>query len=269
MSDSLSYPELWLLELGCINDADWLPMVRLVDTREVRRKGFSEQWNFPPSGLTGGGFARVVWELWRRRELKLRTRSSWDDEGFMPSVPAHPFVLHSMLIEDYLRRRRVGARRRMVAPPHRHYLRVTEDGIRRWEEYAQPDWSRYRGEFTGELCERGETTWSQSAANELFAREVLEVNSMDAFHPGKIHWETTQVEYHRPWQPFDGKQLPEGVTVSVRVTEFGQRSYDPDEWEADRLQDQEYHRRLRDICRWYKNGVRDHPDRPKPGADPS
>lgn len=263
MKDLLSYPELWLLERGINCDGCWLPFALLPDTREERRVGFSEQWNCLSNGLSIQGLSELMWELFQRDELEFRNDRYIEEEAAIPFIPASSSSIQSFLNEEcerFLRKERPWK----DGCPFQCCCRVTAKGIACWEEYATPDWTRYRGEFDGQIWEPGETIWSQSAVEESFAREVLDVYGTDVFHPATINWETARLVHHNPWVPFRGKQLPRGVTVSVNVTEHGQREFPCSEWEQVRLMDEEHHRRFREICHWYQNGTHNHPDRPRP-----
>lgn len=264
MSDCLTYPELWLLELSVKNDAEWLPLAWLPDSRNERRRGFSEHWNCPANGLSISSLAEVMWSLYCRHEIELKRVSKVDEDEGIPFEPASLSELHAHLLEE----RNLAIR---DAPPWKHgcpfrdRCRVTAKGIARWEDCAKPDWTRYRGEFNGKRWECGEATWSQSAVLESFAREVLDVYSSDVIDPATIHWETAQVVHHEPWDVFPGKQLPHGITVSVSVTVHGRSEHPCDERVSQMLQ--EHYSRFRAICHWYENTTSNHPDRPKPQPD--
>ncbi len=260
MSNTLRYPEVWLLERSVEHHAGRLQLAWLPDTRRARQSGYSELWNCPPHGLSGKQLCEVLWNLWHQGELELRVCEGIEEQ---PLVPANASELHQLLVEEIL-----GCRAKKLSGavriPFRLFYRITAVGIAVWEGYAIADWSRFRGALFGRLYTPGKTTWSQSAMNELFAREVLDVDGSNVFQPATIHWETAQVVHHEPWDLFPGKQLAHGVTVSVGVTEHAQRGFDCDEWEQVRPMDENYRRRFCEICDWYQNGTHNHPDRPRP-----
>jgi len=254
----ITYPELWLLELGCKSDASWLPVVWLDDTQRVQESGYNEQWNCPPNGLTVRGMARLLVDMQNRGLIEIWQVVNDEPSGVV--VPKDCGELHAWLIDE---RRRLRGMIPWISRVPFHCVRVTAAGIARWEKYAHPDWSRYRGDFEGRLEAPGETVWTQSAMTEAFAREVLEVYGDDVFFPSTMHWETLQTTVHEPWDVFPGKRLPRGVTLTVNVTEYGPRSISCDDCELN-AKNQDQYRRFCNICDWYERGVRNHPDRPLP-----
>lgn len=143
------------------------------------------------------------------------------------------------------------------------FYQLTPKGIAAWESYARPDWGRFRGEWRGQLQEGiKETIWSQTAQHEAFAREVLTVNAMDPFRPSVIHWDSTFVAMHEPWEPMPGKTLPFAVTVYVRVTELGSFGFTADEYAEVKPICDECYRRFGETCRWYDVYLGKHPDCP-------
>lgn len=262
MSSTLSYPEVWLFERSVEHDACRLQLAWLPDTRLARQRDYCEQWNCPPHWLSGKQLCEEIWNLWHLGKLELFVCEDIEEHSLVPSSASE---LHQLLVEEIQERR---AKKKssggVVRVPFRLFCRITPVGIARWERYAIPDWSRYRGDFVGQLHMPGTTIWSQIAMNESFAREVLDVYGFDVFQPATVHWETARVVRHEPWDVFLGKQLPQGVTLSVNVTEHAQRGFSCDEWEQVRAMDEEYHRRFREICHWYENGTHNHPDRPVP-----
>jgi hypothetical protein len=261
MSDVLRYPELWLLERCCTHDACWLPLALLPDTEKSGKSGYSEYWNSPPHGRSGRELSEVMWDLFRRDEIEFRLLGDSADELF---VPRYAEDIHSRMNAEVEECRSSKSFWRS----NHHCFRVTSIGVALWESFAIPDWDRFRGDFDGKLWKPGETNWSQSATTEAFAREVLDVYGSDPFEPTTLFWETATVATHRPWIPFPGKELPFGVTVSVRVTEVGQRSFTADESLSARPLFAEHRRRFGEICRrWYQNGTHNHPQRPSPQPD--
>jgi hypothetical protein len=259
----LPYPELWVLEVCVTSDARWLPLAWLVDTKTIRESGLNEQWSCPANGLTFGGLCRLLVTLERRGLIEFLLVVDHRDVGSY--VPSDPRILHAMLLDEFFRERG------MVPRFHQggfHYVRITSLGIARWEEYAKPDWGKYRGDFLGRLWEAGESVWSQTAMTEDFARLALDVYAADQFHPAEIHRETAVTTVHEPWQVFPGKWLPRGVTVTVDVTEYAQRSFLGEQWllvaERYALQKRMFH----DLCHWYERDLRHHPDRPRRTKSP-
>ena len=263
MDNRLTYPEIWLLELGVNHRAAWLPLGYLPDSESEQREGFSQLWNCPTNDLSVGELSEVIWDLWRQGDIEFERIIRDGDLTNVPFQPTDRSVLQNTLANEF------DIATHCPPPwkhgsPFQHYYRVTNIGIASWEGFAVPNWSRFRGELTGRLWEPGETIWSQSASNEAFAREVLEIYASDVFEPATIHWKTIHVEGHTPWVPFEGKQLPTAVTVSVHVTEHGQRQIPCDEWAALSPQNDMHQQRFAEICHWYKNGVCNHPNRPTP-----
>jgi hypothetical protein len=250
------YSELWFLEAIVNCEAAWLPFPLLPDTREGRRKGFSEQWNMPVNGLNPATMGEVLWTLIHRGELKLGFRI--DDGEWREITPDSSKILAELLASECS----LFSKRKWAE--NYHYVTITPAGIARWETYAIPDWMRYRGNGVHHTFEPGEVVWHQAAATEEFAREVLEVIGMHPFHPVSLHWDKAVVTITSPWEAMRGKYLPHGVTVSVPVTQYEQRSFPCEEWCNVESTHKEYYRRFGEICHWYERSVMNHPDRPLP-----
>lgn len=253
---NISYPELWFLEAIVNCQAAWLPFPLLPNTREERRKGFSEQWNLPVNGLNAVTMGEVLWTLTHRGEMKLGFEN--DDGELREIVPDSSKGLAELLVSEC----RLFSERKWAASYH--YVTITPAGIARWENYALPDWNRYRGIGVQHTCEPGEVVWHQEAATEEFAREVLEVMGMDVFHPVLLHWDRAVVTMTSPWEAMRGKFLLHGVTVSVPATQYEQRGFHYEEWCEIEANHKEFYRRFGEICRWYERSVTNHPDRPLP-----
>jgi hypothetical protein len=272
MSNVLTYPELWLLELSTKYGAEREPFFFLPDNPLTRQTGYCEQWNCPANGLSARELCEVLWNLFESGEITFQSISGDPDLIETVFVPADSNDIYTKMLFEF-RERRQKRRTQQQLTFRYHCYRVTPAGIARWEEYAIPDWDRYRGDFSGRLWEPGETVWSQSATTEEFAREVLDVYAADLFHPSTLHWETAVVTLHQPWTPFPGKELPQGVTLSLKVTEHDQRSFGEKEivafggheWFA--IAHQEHYHHFCHICHWYQNGTHNHPARPAPQRD--
>ena len=267
MSNELTYPELWLLELSTKYDAARMPFRWSPDTSSERQSGYNEQWNCPPHGLSGRELCELLWKLFDLGDIEFQSISGEPDRIETVFAPADANDIYETMafeVSEYVRTRRT---REYLASPY-HSYRVASAGIARWENYAVPNWDRYHGECIGRLYESGDTVWSQSATTEEFAREVVEITASDPMEPVTLHWDTAVVTGHEPWTPFPGKILARGVTLTLKATEHGQR-YSGDEdvvvfggrKQFNTLR-QKYHDRLRAICDWYKNDTHNHPDRP-------
>jgi hypothetical protein len=253
MKEMLPYCELWLLERAIDADGLWIPLWRIPETSHAREVGFREDLNCPLSGLELAELADLLSCLFSRGEIEFENHAHDQHVSLGPRRAAEVLTW----LEDALEQRRI----RLSEVDSQRCYRATSKGVARWERHALPDWNKYRGEFAGRLWDAGETTWSQSAATETFAREVLKVYSLDPFNPVVVHWETARIELHTPWEPMPGKKLPQGVTLSMQVTEYGPQGVPCQEWTAPIVR--EYHRQFRGICHWYENSTSNHPDRPK------
>src|SRR5690349_3143604 len=110
MSNVLTYPELWLLELGAKNDAASLPFAWLPDTAQERKKGFCKHWNCPPHGLSGRELSEVMWMLFGRGEIEFEQSVGRDpDASRAPLIPISAAEIYEELLSDvqeYRRRRK-------------------------------------------------------------------------------------------------------------------------------------------------------------------
>lgn len=268
MSNELTYPELWLLELGVSYDAEWKPFYFLPDTAETRRTGLCLQWNCPANGLSGRELCDVLWQLFDRGEIHFRCKSQKTDiieTAFVPTKSTD--ICERMAFEFHEERRTYRTPQHLMFPYHSY--QVTSAGVARWETYAVPNWDRYYSEHSIWSDESGDTVWSRSATTEAFAREVVEVQASDPSRLVTLYWETLVVTQHEPWTPLPGKALPHGVTLKLNVTEhddsqsFGDEDVvHPDGWKTFNARCRKHHDRFRDICNWYQNGTHNHPDRP-------
>ena len=253
----ISYPELWLLEVPVRCDTV-MPFPFVVETEFDRECGFSQRWGVPLNGLSLRQIAETMWSLHQRGEVEFWS-GSWAEAGqelYRPSSICQ--------VEDCLEREWQTFRTAKQSASHYHRYSLTPTGMARWEAYAQPDWSRFRGEGRFHDGQPGLTTWFQFATNERFAREVLEVMAMDVFHPVTLDWRNALVSDIAPWEAMPGKTFARGVKVSVPAMQSEQRGILCQEWSMVGANHSEYYRRFGEICRWYQRGVEDHPDRPQP-----
>lgn len=255
----MNYGELWFLELGVVQRGAFLPLGWLPDSDEERRTGFSEQWNCPHNGLCLDEITNVLWRLQQSSQIELITHSD-DAASDVVLVPSSLAELQGIVEAE------LEAARQLSFPPSgpspfRYWYRVTSDGIAKWEQYAKPDWSRYRGDVEGQLFEPGETVWSQEAMTEDFAREVIDLRASDPFEPIAVRWSESKVEQLVPWEPMPGKQLPSGVVVSVPVTELERPDGIPFDDFVRMTQLEEFNRRFGLICKWFENSTHNHPAR--------
>lgn len=257
----MDFGELWILELGVVQQGAFLPLGWLPDSDDERQEGFSEQWNCPNNGLSLDEITNVLWRLQQSSQIELITHSD-DAASDVFFVPSSVIELQGIVESEFEASRQLSFPRSGPLP-FRYWYRVTSNGIAKWEQYAMPDWSRFRPDVEGRLFESGETVWSQAAMTEDFAREVIDIWASDPFEPIEVHWSAAKVEQLAPWEPMPGKQLPSGVVVSVPVTELERPDGIPFDDVVRMKQSKEFHRRFGLICKWFEHSTRDHPDRPK------
>jgi hypothetical protein len=98
---------------------------------------------------------------------------------------------------------------------HAHYYRLTEEGGRRWEAFARPDWDRYIcEEYTprDKQIEVAELVCTQRDLLERYLR-MLQLNVYD-IDEGSVQFDTVA-----PWNATYWKTLPAGHGVSFRCTQ--------------------------------------------------
>lgn len=259
----LSFGELWLLYLSVELENRPLPIRWMLDGKLTRETGYNPQWNMPANRMTVSEFAEVLLRLRDRGHIEIFARQDLDDDSLRIPLESSDVDLVSRVI-----RKETVARRLMPhgdGPyPFRVFYQLTPVGIAAWEEYAQPNWERYRGESRGNVQEWVcETIWSQQAQSESFARALLTNDAMNPSCPSLIHWDCVFVAVHDSWEPFPGKTLVGGITLYVRVTELGRFEFEAEDYARVRPLCDEYYRECHELCRWYAVPLGDHPDCPK------
>lgn len=258
---SLSYAELWFLEV-CVNlRGSSIGFCCLHDSDEDRKCGISALYNLAVNGLSAKQIGETLWMLFRSDDIQFQEQES------VLAAPKLPFVPESSeqvtaLISPWCKSSRKSRSRRVSRFCYSYS--ITESGVARWEEYARPNWGRYRTGITSDKLDSGDFLWSVISSIESFARELLEFDASKYPVSDVIHWDTTEFESLVPWKPIPQKTLPAAVKLSVRVTksEPALRSNDQDDFLSWIEWMKKYDQWFREICRWYDNGVMNHPDRP-------
>lgn len=123
---------------------------------------------------------------------------------------------------------------------------MTPQGLSRWERYAEPDWTCYRGGVQG--WGRGQPV---AATAETFgvARRWIEYLCEGDI----VHWSNATCLLIRPWRVLPFKRLECGVRVVVSTTAVEPGPLDPTvDWCArERVRE----RLLEGIHPWYRHGV--------------
>ncbi|MDX1967138.1 MAG: hypothetical protein SFV23_08210 [Planctomycetaceae bacterium] len=258
----IPYAELWFLELAGHYGGGWFAFHFLHDTNSDRKIGLHQQYNLPINGLTPRQIGEVLFRLWENKEVLFTSGRVQDDE-YAPYTPDCAEEIAQLVVTETILWRKPRHERSVdYWNQPQHCYAITSSGFARWEAYAEPNWDKFRGEFTGQLSEAGETIWKQTATTTQFAIEVLCNEASRIYPPALIDWDSLTTQWMTPWNICPEKSLPTGVTVSVRVTEFEQVGITPDLWELVGPTQDEAYRQFREICHWYEHGLRDHPDRP-------
>lgn len=257
---SMNYAERWFLEVGVNLCGSRIGFCSLPDSVEDLQSGISALFNTAVNGLSAKQIGETLWMLFQNDDIQFQEQES------VLAAPKLPFLPESSeqitaLISPWCESSRKSRSRR--ASRFFYSYSVTESGVARWEEYAQPDWAKYRGGSKHKKLESGVSLWTEIALNESFARELLEFHATKYLKSDVIHWETVEIEKLIPWKPIPQKVLPAAVKISVQVTEIEPLPY-PDNILAWCEWMKKHDQWFREICRWYNRGVMNHPDRPQP-----
>lgn len=127
---------------------------------------------------------------------------------------------------------------------------LTEKGMRRWEEYAEPNWNVHRQQAG--ICRCGDFV-STVAASVDVVRRWIEYASHDGWgYREQAQWDRATYQFIRPWKAYPFKTLPSGVHVLMPMSRDDIVDGDAaDSEEAENLREQ----LLEGISPWYRRGV--------------
>lgn len=243
---SLSYHELWILQTVIDIGWCWLPVDGLAEPEEPDSPTY---WNKPSHGLSITELADILWSLYQHDDIEFK-----DLRG---NANQHPVYLPASVSEIVS----------MFNPEERYWFCIAAAGVARWEEFAQPNWSRFVDFSGGYHDDIDHPYFSVIATTERRIKTCLrhEVRySQNRRELTRIAWDTAKTTMLTPWEPYPGKILPRGVSLTVDYKIYPESDRIPGDSEFEILGWSAYWRRREKLYRWYEHGIDDHPDRPQP-----
>ena len=127
---------------------------------------------------------------------------------------------------------------------------LTEKGMQRWEDYAEPNWSIHLQQAGIRGC--GQFVSAIAASADVARRWIEYSVGNGGGLIGQVHWDRAMYQFIRPWKAYPSKTLPSGVYVIIPTSRDEAAENEATDWDAWEKRREQL---LEGITPWYRRSV--------------